>query len=123
MSGDREGSAGARLRRTLRARAPVEPSPVRAAFRLAPARLAPPLRTVAREPPGWRRSMTERARHHRPPRPPRQERSGKALVDGSNVAHSSEGGEGRLRNIELVVDKLREDGFDPIVVADAALRH
>ncbi|HEX9939214.1 MAG TPA: hypothetical protein VGB15_18875 [Longimicrobium sp.] len=47
----------------------------------------------------------------------------RALVDGSNVAHSSEGGEGRLRNIELVVEKLQEDGFDPIVVADAALRH
>jgi hypothetical protein len=53
----------------------------------------------------------------------RQERSGKALVDGSNVAHSSEGERGRLRNIDLVVEKLKEDGFDPIVVADAALRH
>jgi hypothetical protein len=54
---------------------------------------------------------------------PRQERSGKALVDGSNVAHSSEGGQARLRNIELVVEKLEEDGLEPIVVADAALRH
>jgi hypothetical protein len=55
--------------------------------------------------------------------PERPERGAKALVDASNVAHSSEGGEGRLRNIELVVEKLREDGFEPIVVADAALRH
>jgi hypothetical protein len=46
-----------------------------------------------------------------------------ALVDGSNVAHSSEGEKARLRNIELVTEKLEEDGFDPIVVADAALRH
>jgi hypothetical protein len=64
--------------------------------------------------------------HHHHPRPrstERQERSGKALVDGSNVAHSSEGGEGRLRNIELVVEKLREDGLEPIVVSDAALRY
>ncbi|HSU12559.1 NYN domain-containing protein [Longimicrobium sp.] len=60
---------------------------------------------------------------HTPKVTQRQERSGKALVDGSNVAHSSEGERGRLRNIELVVEKLREDGFDPIVVSDAALRH
>jgi hypothetical protein len=46
-----------------------------------------------------------------------------ALVDGSNVAHSCEGGEARLENIVLVCRKLDEEGFDPIVVADAALRH
>ena len=46
-----------------------------------------------------------------------------ALVDGSNVAHSSEGEKARLRNISLVVEKLREEGLEPIVVADAALRH
>ena len=61
--------------------------------------------------------------HKRPKRIPRQERSGKALVDGSNVAHSSEGEKARLRNIELVVAKLEEEGLEPIVVADAALRH
>lgn len=53
----------------------------------------------------------------------RQERSGLALVDGSNVAHSTEGDQPRLRNIELVVEKLLEDGMEPVVVADAALRH
>jgi hypothetical protein len=47
----------------------------------------------------------------------------RALVDGSNVAHSTEGGAARLANILLVREKLREHGFDPIVVADAALRH
>ncbi|MBD0318869.1 MAG: hypothetical protein ICV87_00950 [Gemmatimonadetes bacterium] len=46
-----------------------------------------------------------------------------ALVDGSNVAHSSEGEFARLQNIRLVVEKLREEGYEPIVVADAALRH
>jgi hypothetical protein len=46
-----------------------------------------------------------------------------ALVDGSNVAHSSEGEKARLRNIELVRDKLTEEGLEPIIVADAALRH
>jgi hypothetical protein len=46
-----------------------------------------------------------------------------AIVDGSNVAHSTEGDSARLENITLVCDRLREDGFDPIVVADAALRH
>ena len=51
----------------------------------------------------------------------RQERV--AIVDGSNVAHSSEGDVARLHNISLVCAKLREDGFQPIVVVDAALRH
>jgi hypothetical protein len=45
------------------------------------------------------------------------------LVDGSNVAHSSEGEQPRLANIVAVCDKLREDGYDPVVVVDAALRH
>ena len=61
--------------------------------------------------------------HHRPKHTERQERSGKVLVDGSNVAHSSEGEKARLRNIELVVQKLQGEGLEPIVVADAALRH
>lgn len=61
--------------------------------------------------------------HQKRNRIPRQERSGKALVDGSNVAHSSEGEKARLRNIELVVARLEEDGLEPIVVVDAALRH
>lgn len=47
----------------------------------------------------------------------------RAIVDGSNVAHSSEGDEGKMHNIVLVVRKLMEEGYDPIVVADAALRH
>jgi hypothetical protein len=47
----------------------------------------------------------------------------RAIVDGSNVAHSSEGEEARLHNIKLVVRKLISEGYDPIVVADAALRH
>jgi hypothetical protein len=45
------------------------------------------------------------------------------LVDGSNVAHSSEGGRPELSNIVAVCDKLREEGYDPVVVVDAALRH
>ena len=49
--------------------------------------------------------------------------SRRVLVDASNVAHGTEGGEARLDNIELVQHKLREEGFEPIIVADAALRH
>lgn len=49
--------------------------------------------------------------------------SPRVLVDASNVAHATEGGEARLRNITLVQEKLREAGLEPIVVADAALRH
>jgi hypothetical protein len=45
------------------------------------------------------------------------------LVDGSNVAHSSEGEQGRLANITLVCDKLREEGYESLVLVDAALRH
>lgn len=50
-------------------------------------------------------------------------RSRVVIVDGSNVAHSTEGDRARLANIDLVSARLREDGFEPIVVADAALRH
>jgi hypothetical protein len=46
-----------------------------------------------------------------------------ALVDGSNVAHSCEGETARLANITVVCDKLREAGYEPLVLADAALRH
>ena len=46
-----------------------------------------------------------------------------AIVDGSNVAFSSEGDVGVLDNIRLVTEKLEEEGFEPIVLVDAALRH
>jgi hypothetical protein len=47
----------------------------------------------------------------------------RVLVDASNVAHATEGGEARLQNITLVQEKLRDEGFEPLIVADAALRH
>ena len=47
----------------------------------------------------------------------------RVLVDASNVAHATEGGEAKLENIRLVQAKLREEGLEPLVVADAALRH
>lgn len=49
--------------------------------------------------------------------------SQRVLVDASNVAHSTEGGEAKLANIKLVQARLLDDGFEPLVVADAALRH
>jgi hypothetical protein len=49
--------------------------------------------------------------------------AGIALVDGSNVAHATEGGEARLANIRRMCEKLAEQGYEPIVVVDAALRH
>ena len=45
------------------------------------------------------------------------------LVDGSNVAHSSEGERAQLANITAVCDRLREEGYEPLILADAALRH
>jgi len=50
------------------------------------------------------------------------EREKVAIVDGSNVAHATEGPP-RLGNIRLICDKLEEEGYEPIVVVDAALRH
>jgi hypothetical protein len=46
-----------------------------------------------------------------------------AIIDGSNVAHSSEGDQAHLENIRVMVEKLEEEGYEPIVVVDAALRH
>jgi hypothetical protein len=45
------------------------------------------------------------------------------IIDGSNVAHSSEGDKAALENIRLVREKLIEEGYQPVVLADAALRH
>jgi Zc3h12a-like ribonuclease protein len=45
------------------------------------------------------------------------------LVDGSNVAHSTEGERAQVSNIVAIRDKLREEGLEPIIVVDAALRH
>jgi hypothetical protein len=47
----------------------------------------------------------------------------RAIIDASNVAHFGEGGAARVRHIRLMCDKLTEEGYEPIVVADAALRH
>lgn len=54
---------------------------------------------------------------------PRSAKSRAAIIDGSNVAHSTEGGVARLENIRLVEAKVREEGMEPIVVVDAALRY
>lgn len=49
--------------------------------------------------------------------------SKRVLVDAANVAHATEGSEARLANIKLVQAKLLDEGYEPLVVADAALRH
>ncbi len=56
------------------------------------------------------------------PAPRPEDARPRALIDGSNVAHATEGG-ARLANILLVRDRLIAQGFAPIIVADAALRH
>jgi hypothetical protein len=45
------------------------------------------------------------------------------LVDGSNVAHSIEGEPPHVANLVAIREKLREEGLEPIIVADASLRH
>lgn len=56
---------------------------------------------------------------------PQSKRLGRTVVvvDGSNVAHSSEGDRVLLSNITAVCNKLRSEGYEPLVLADAALRH
>lgn len=46
-----------------------------------------------------------------------------AIVDGSNVAYSTERERPLLANITLVCDRLQAEGFQTVVVVDAALRH
>jgi len=55
--------------------------------------------------------------------PDRELTSNVVLVDGSNVAHSTEGEPAQVANLLIIRDKLREEGFEPIIMADAALRH
>jgi len=45
------------------------------------------------------------------------------IIDGSNVAHFTEGEKAQLENIKVIKAKLLEEGFEPVIVADAALRH
>ena len=68
------------------------------------------------------RPAPRRTTGRRPPRKPRRPRR-VALIDASNVAHATEGERARLQNLFLVRDKLREEGMEPVLVADAALRH
>ena len=46
-----------------------------------------------------------------------------AVVDGSNVAWAVEGQGARLEHIRVVCRKLEEEGYRPVVVVDAKLRH
>jgi hypothetical protein len=45
------------------------------------------------------------------------------VVDGSNVAYAEQGSGARLANIQLVCAKLEEEGYRPLVLVDARLRH
>jgi hypothetical protein len=55
--------------------------------------------------------------------PAREETSNVVLVDGSNVAHATEGEPPHVANLIAVREKLVDEGLEPIIVADAALRH
>jgi len=46
-----------------------------------------------------------------------------ALVDGANAAYSVKADGASLGNLLLIRDAVAEDGLDPIIIADAALRH
>jgi len=53
----------------------------------------------------------------------REQATNVVLVDGSNVAHSIEGEPPHVANLIAIREKLREEGLEPIIVADASLRH
>lgn len=53
----------------------------------------------------------------------RRRKYNRAIIDASNVAHSGEGAHARVRYIELMAEKLGHAGYEPLIVADAALRH
>lgn len=53
----------------------------------------------------------------------REATSNVVIVDGSNVAHCTEGEAPHVANLLAVREKLCEEGLEPIIVADAALRH
>jgi len=57
------------------------------------------------------------------PQTDRETTSNVAIVDGSNVAHCTEGEPAHVANLLAVREKLCEEGLEPIIVADAALRH
>ncbi len=48
-----------------------------------------------------------------------------AVIDGANVAHEEKTAEGKpkVSNLVAVRRLLEEEGFDPIVIVDATLRH
>lgn len=48
-----------------------------------------------------------------------------AVVDGSNIAHveESKNGKPKVSNIVAVEKALREEGYETVVIVDAALRH
>ncbi len=46
-----------------------------------------------------------------------------AIIDGSNVAHSAPQAKARLDYIQHLRTKLEDEGYEPIVIVDAALRH
>lgn len=62
-----------------------------------------------------------------PPEPVRKETSRNdreiAVVDGSNVAYAVEGQGPRLEHIRVVCRKLEDEGYRPVVLVDAKLRH
>lgn len=48
-----------------------------------------------------------------------------AVVDGSNAAWEERSGDGepRVGNLTAIIDALKEEGIEPLVVVDASLRH
>lgn len=48
---------------------------------------------------------------------------GLAVVDGANVAYEAAGGTPKVSHLVAMRKELEEQGFDPMVIVDASLRH
>jgi hypothetical protein len=68
------------------------------------------------------KSVSAATGQSKPEASPAETTSNVAIVDGSNVAHSTEGPP-LVANLVAILAKLRGEGLEPIIVADAALRH
>lgn len=49
----------------------------------------------------------------------------RVIIDASNVAHSKKGDDDkpRLENILKAAEELRKLGYEPVIIADASLKH
>ena len=91
--------------------------------RRVPAADQPPAAAAPASATGAAPGAPSRAARARPRARPAETGTRIAIIDGSNVAHAGEGSGARLANVLAMREKLAAEGFEPVIVVDAALRH